>query len=71
LRHLVLTTVSPELRPDDNTGLLALGALAARGVHDPDTVPFGTPWTRATGTDLVRGVLTSHSATRATMTPHP
>lgn len=47
LRHLVLRTPRLELRPDDDPGLLELLAEACQGVHPPERMPFGFPWTDA------------------------
>lgn len=41
------------LRPDDDAGLYELAALALRGVHPPEQMPFLQPWTDASD-DLVR-----------------
>lgn len=47
LRHLVLRTPRLELRPDDDSGVLELVEVARDGVHPPDQMPFGSPWTDA------------------------
>ncbi|PZS38326.1 MAG: N-acetyltransferase [Pseudonocardiales bacterium] len=54
LRHLVLRTPRLTLRPDDDAGLYELAALALRGVHPPEEMPFLTPWTDQAPDDLVR-----------------
>lgn len=54
LRHLVLRTPRLTLRPDDDAGLYELAALALRGVHPPQQMPFLTPWTDQPPDDLVR-----------------
>jgi RimJ/RimL family protein N-acetyltransferase len=45
LFDLVLRTPRLELRAARETDILALVHLADRGVHDPDNMPFLTPWT--------------------------
>ncbi|RJQ77426.1 N-acetyltransferase [Pseudonocardiaceae bacterium YIM PH 21723] len=45
LWNLVLRTPRLELCPDDDAGLLELFAEAERGIHPPDYMPFGVPWT--------------------------
>ncbi|ALG05700.1 GNAT family N-acetyltransferase [Kibdelosporangium phytohabitans] len=45
LRNLVLRTPRLELRPDDDAGLFELVEVAKRGIHEPDRMPFGVPWT--------------------------
>jgi RimJ/RimL family protein N-acetyltransferase len=54
LRHLVLRTPRLTLRPDDDAGLYELAALALRGVHPPEQMPFLQPWTDQAPDDLVR-----------------
>jgi RimJ/RimL family protein N-acetyltransferase len=69
LRHLVLRTPRLALRPDDDDGLYELAALALRGVHPPQEMPFLFPWTDQEGDDLVRGILQYHWAKRSQLTP--
>jgi hypothetical protein len=54
LRHLVLRTPRLALRPDDDNGLYELAALALRGVHPPQEMPFLFPWTDQDPEDLMR-----------------
>lgn len=54
MRHLVLRTPRLTLCPDDDAGLYELAALALRGVHPPEQMPFLTPWTDQAPDDLVR-----------------
>jgi RimJ/RimL family protein N-acetyltransferase len=54
---LRITTPTLELRYPDDDDLVALAYLAAEGIHDPATMPFFVPWTRAESPDLERGVL--------------
>ena len=46
-----------ELRYPDDDDVVAIAALAAEGIHDPDTMPFSEPWTRAESPALERGVV--------------
>ncbi|MGH4013924.1 MAG: GNAT family N-acetyltransferase [Pseudonocardiaceae bacterium] len=65
LRHLVLRTPRLTLRPDDDEGLYELAALALRGVHPADEMPFGFPWTDLPPDELVRGALQHHWEARS------
>src|SRR3954447_3290196 len=47
LFDLVVRTPRLELRHPDDEMAVALADLAARGVHDPEMMPFGIPWTDA------------------------
>lgn len=69
LWDLVLRTPRLELRPDDDAGLLELLAEACRGIHPPDRMPFGFPWTDAPPTDMVRNGMRFHWNQRAATTP--
>src|SRR4051812_22142629 len=57
LRHLTLRTPRLTLRPDDDEGLYELAAVAVRGIHPPEQMPFAQPWTDQAPSDLVRGVM--------------
>jgi RimJ/RimL family protein N-acetyltransferase len=58
------------LRPDWDAGLEELATVAAGGIHDPATMPFGEPWSDAEpGGDLERGVLRWSWRHRAELTP--
>jgi len=46
-----------ELRWIDDQLLMDLADLAARGIHDPDAMPFEHPWTRGTPDEVARSVL--------------
>ena len=46
-----------ELRPVDPELAYDLGRLATQGIHDPTTMPFFVPWTRAEPLDLERSSL--------------
>ena len=69
LRHLVLRTPRLTLRPDDDEGLYELAALALRGVHPPQEMPFLFPWTDQAPDDLVRGTVQYHWGVRSRLTP--
>ncbi len=68
LRHLVLRTPRLTLRPDDDAGLYELTALALRGVHPPEQMPFVTPWTDQAPDDLVRTSMQYFWRARAQLT---
>jgi RimJ/RimL family protein N-acetyltransferase len=68
LRHLVLRTPRLTLRPDDDAGLDELAALALRGVHPPEQMPFLKPWTDQAPDDLVRGTVQYHWGARSQLT---
>ena len=58
-----------ELRcPDDELGC-RLGELAARGVHDPATMPFAFPWTDAPVEEMPRNTLVHYWKMRADLSP--
>jgi RimJ/RimL family protein N-acetyltransferase len=69
LRHLVLRTPRLELRPDDDAGLLDLVDEIYRGIHPPDQMPFGVPWTDQPRDVLGRASLQHHWAKRAACGP--
>jgi len=69
LRGLVLRTPRLELRPDDDAGLAELVAVAYRGVHPPEQMPFAEAWTDADPRYLGRGALQHHWQNRATVGP--
>jgi RimJ/RimL family protein N-acetyltransferase len=67
---LRIRTPRLELRPDWDDGLVALGELAAQGIHDPATMPFGQPWSDLpSGGELERSVLQWNWRQRAELTP--
>ena len=53
---------------DDDIGV-QLGELAARGVHDPATMPFSIPWTDAPADELPRNSLQHYWLSRAQLRP--
>lgn len=67
LRRLVLRTPRLELRPDDDEGLLELVEATYAGIHDPDWMPFGVPWTRAPQEVLGRNTLQFYWGQRASL----
>jgi len=69
LRHLVLRTPRLTLRPDDDEGLHELAALALRGVHPPEQMPFAHPWTDQPPDELARSTLQHHWEARAQLSP--
>jgi RimJ/RimL family protein N-acetyltransferase len=70
LAGLVVRTPRVELRWPDDDDLIALAELAAKGVHDPERMPFMVPWTRREpGGDLERGTLQWHWGQRGAWTP--
>jgi RimJ/RimL family protein N-acetyltransferase len=56
-----------ELRYPDDDDLVTLARLAAEGIHDPATMPFLVPWTRAESLDLERSILQHSWLQRATL----
>ena len=65
LLGLRVRTPRMELRlPDDELACRA-GELAAAGIHDPATMPFGVPWTDAPVEDLPRNSLQHYWLNRA------
>ncbi|KQY46349.1 GNAT family N-acetyltransferase [Cellulomonas sp. Root137] len=58
-----------ELRYTDDEDLAALARLAGDGVHAPDAMPFTTPWTRGTPTEVARSVLAYQWGARASASP--
>ncbi len=65
---LRITTPELELRYPDDDDLVALAHLAVEGIHDPATMPFFVPWTRAEPDDLERNVLQFSWGRRSSLT---
>lgn len=65
---LRITTPELQLRYPDDDDLAALARLAAEGIHDPASMPFSVPWTRAEPPELERNVLQFAWARRASLT---
>lgn len=59
---LVLCGITDEIIPD-------LCDLAARGIHDPDRMPFSFPWTDAPPAELARNTAAYHWRSRAEFAP--
>jgi RimJ/RimL family protein N-acetyltransferase len=64
LAELRLLTPRLELRLPTDGDLDELGSLAAAGVHDPASQPFGVPWTDAAPADRARSTLQYHWSKR-------
>lgn len=58
-----------ELRWMDDDLLVEVAALAARGVHGDDPMPFYVPWTRGTPEEVARSVTTYHWSVRPKVGP--
>jgi RimJ/RimL family protein N-acetyltransferase len=57
LFNLRITNALVEIRLATDEDLVELAGLAARGVHDPSTMPFLTPWTDERSPLIERGLL--------------
>lgn len=66
---LRLRTPRLELRLPDNEELAELGELAARGVHDPASMPFTVPWTDLPPAERARSVMQFTWRTLGNLTP--
>ncbi len=60
LLGLRLTTPRLELRLPTPEQLGALAELAAKGIHDPEVMPFSTPWTDQSPDEVARSVVQHH-----------
>jgi RimJ/RimL family protein N-acetyltransferase len=60
IQRLRLTTPRLELRVPSYDDLLALGDVAAAGIHDPATMPFDTPWTDVSPAERARATIQWH-----------
>jgi RimJ/RimL family protein N-acetyltransferase len=69
LTGLRLRTTQLELRWPSLADLDELAALAAAGVHDPDTQPFVVAWTDVSPAERARSVLQYHWDSWASWTP--
>jgi RimJ/RimL family protein N-acetyltransferase len=58
-----------ELRGVTDDLVVELGALAARGVHDPARMPFTFPWTDTAPEEFLRSFAQYHWRTRAEFSP--
>jgi RimJ/RimL family protein N-acetyltransferase len=64
---LRVCTPTVELRYPGDDDLVVLARLAAEGIHDPTTMPFSVPWTRAGSPELERNVLQHSWGRRAAL----
>ena len=69
LFDLRLRTPRLELRAPTEDDLLALLDVASGGVHDPDVMPFGIPWTDLPPPDFERSFLRFFWGSRASWEP--
>jgi RimJ/RimL family protein N-acetyltransferase len=69
LFDLEVRTPRLTLRPITDEVAVELAALAARGIHDPDVMPFAMPWSRAESPMLERQALQFYWRCRAEMSP--
>jgi RimJ/RimL family protein N-acetyltransferase len=60
IQRLRLTTPRLELRIPSYDDLLALGDVAASGIHDPATMPFDYPWTDVSPAERARATIQWH-----------
>jgi RimJ/RimL family protein N-acetyltransferase len=65
---LRVTTPDLELRYPDDEDLHALADVASSGIHPPDQMPFGVPWTDGEPEAMRRGLLQFHWRNRASLT---
>ena len=66
---LKITTPRLELRYPNDEDLFALAGILSEGIHDPATMPFSEPWTRAASPDLERNALRYWWSRRASLAP--
>ena len=66
---LTITAGSLELRGLSDDDIAALGALAQRGVHAPERMPFYHPWTDAPSAEIPLGMAQYHWSQRARFSP--
>jgi RimJ/RimL family protein N-acetyltransferase len=69
LFDLVVRTPRIEIRYPNDELIVELASVAARGVHDPDTMPFLSSWTRADSPELERSALRHWWGRRASWSP--
>jgi len=69
LFDLRIRTPRLELRLPTDDDLVELAALAGRGIHPPEQMPFATPWTDRPSPELERGLLQWHWSRRGTFAP--
>lgn len=66
---LRVTAGDLELRGISDDDIVALGALAAKGIHSPDRMPFSFPWTDVPPEELPLNFAQYHWRTRAGFSP--
>lgn len=66
---LVLRTPRLALRPIWDADLPEMADASAAGMHDPDVMPFASPWSRGTRDEILHGTAGSVWTERATRTP--
>jgi RimJ/RimL family protein N-acetyltransferase len=66
---LEITTPRVELRYPSDDDLVALAGILSDGIHDPTTMPFSEPWTRASSPELERNALQFWWSRRASLAP--
>ena len=66
---LRVTAGDLELRGITDDDIVSLAALAGRGIHAPDRMPFSFPWTDVAPEDLPLNFAQYHWRTRADFTP--
>jgi RimJ/RimL family protein N-acetyltransferase len=66
---LRITTPRLELRYPNDDDLSALAGILSEGIHDPSTMPFSEPWTRASSPELERNALQFWWSRRASLAP--
>lgn len=66
---LAVRAGSLELRGLTDPDIAALGALAQRGVHEPERMPFYHPWTDAPTEEIPLGMAQYHWGVRAGFSP--
>lgn len=66
---LRVTAGDLELRGITDEDIVVLGALAAKGIHSPDRMPFSFPWTDVTPEELPLNFAQYHWRTRADFSP--
>ena len=69
LFDLRVTTPRVELRHIDDELATELALLAAKGIHDPATMPFGMPWSDIPSPQLEQNALQFYWRCRAEMCP--
>ena len=69
LFDLRIVTPRLELRYPSDDNLFALAAILAEGIHDPETMPFSEPWTRAESPELERNGLRFWWSRRGALLP--